>query len=228
MAAFDDTSAAYTSDPVVTNASVFASGRNMTPGTLQQRTPHARSRVSAEPEPDPSDTITLDSATIAPLEVEKTERVSARKFMTTKAALYRDGTLICDILTDCRDPFFGLFARIVVVMYDKDGCVIAKSNEIQCEERGNVFDLTRLSFGKERHIQSLPKDIALRATALDIWQNDDMRGGGEVLEKFERLQALSKAFVDQNDEIRGGGEILAKVDRFYALFRTFVDHICLD
>jgi len=183
-------------DPIIESASVAANSSavdDMTPGILHRRTSHAS---SVELDSDPSDIITLESAMVAPLEKEKTEKIAAGKSMTTKAILYRDGTLICDILTDCRDAFFGLCGIVVIVVYNEAGRAIAKSNEVRCETRGGVFDFTTPSSGRERHTLRFPEDIARRATGLDILQSEAPRAGGDPLDNIVRLQDHVRAFVE--------------------------------
>jgi len=196
MVAVNDTSADE-EGPVALSASATASSNavsDTTQSTLQRRTPHIGSAVL---DPDVPDTIALGSAMLAPLKLEKTEKLAINKSMTTKATLYRDGTLICDTLTECRDLYFGLTGILVIAVYDNAGHVLAKSDEMQCKTRGGLLDLFTPSSGRERHTLKFPEDIARRATTLDIRQNDDGRSGGDPVENLERLQGHMKAFVER-------------------------------
>jgi hypothetical protein len=91
--------------------------------------------------------------------------------MTTTATLYRDGTLICNVMTDCKDPFHGLWGRVLVMIIDKDSHAIGSSEPINCATRGGALDIFTPSSGQESFTQKIAEDVARRAVRLDIHQS---------------------------------------------------------
>jgi hypothetical protein len=107
-----------------------------------------------------------------PLQATRSQEVGARKTITTTAALYRDGTLLVNVFTDCQNHFYGLRGRVLVVVRDGDGHALGVSSEMCCETRGGLLDIFTPSSGRQTFSQKFSDDVSGRAVALDIWQSD--------------------------------------------------------
>lgn len=117
--------------------------------------------------------------------------------MTTRATLYRDGTLLCDVHTDCRNPTQGLRGRALLLVLDAAGRILARF-EVVCSTRGGLLDFFTESSGRETMRYSVAQDVAARAARLEVWQANK--------ENFEALEArilkVKARVVDALDVIR--------------------------
>jgi len=134
----------------------------------------------------------IDDVRVQAIQASRTDTVGEAKTMNTTATLYRDGTLICNVMTDCRDPLHGLWGRVLVTIIDRDSCAIGSSEPINCATRGGTLDLFTPSSGQETFVQRMAEDVARRAVRLDIHQSarEDMvhvRPDERVIKIFKRL-----------------------------------------
>jgi hypothetical protein len=105
------------------------------------------------------------------IEASRIDAVGYSKTMTTTATLYRDGTLVCKVFTDCQDPFHGLWGRVLIMIVDKDSHAIWKSEPFNCATRGGTLDVFTPSSGQESFTQTVPSEVARRAIRIDIHQS---------------------------------------------------------
>ncbi|KDQ57300.1 hypothetical protein JAAARDRAFT_194454 [Jaapia argillacea MUCL 33604] len=108
-----------------------------------------------------------------PVRALKRDRVGHEKEMTTEAALYRDGTLVANVFTDCDNDFHGLRGRVLIVALDGAGFAVGVSEVMRCTTRGGTLDIFTPSSGRETFIQKFPDDVAARVVSLDIYQAHD-------------------------------------------------------
>jgi len=156
-------------------------------------TPSDVERPSLPPGPDADLT---SNRTPGSVQAMKTEEVGTRKTMTTTVALYRDGTLIVNVFTDCENHFYGLRGRVLIIIRDKNGCAIGVSSEICCETRGGLLDIFTYSSGRETFSQKFLDDVGERAVGLDIWQSDGKSFGGtldQIVQVGQGAVAIAKA-----------------------------------
>ena len=139
---------------------------------------------------------TLPLPPTKPLEVHKSETVGSGKTMSTHATLYRDGTIFCEIYTDCDNPTHGLRGRALLLVLDRDERVLA-TFQIAATTRGGLLDFFTPSSGQETHTYSVTQEVAARAARLEVWQADEAQFGNVVkqVEKLTRAAAALGAVI---------------------------------
>ncbi|KDQ57299.1 hypothetical protein JAAARDRAFT_35937 [Jaapia argillacea MUCL 33604] len=111
--------------------------------------------------------------TTEPVRASKIDQVGYQKQMTTEATLYRDGTLVANVFTDCDNNWHGLRGRVLIVALDRAGAAVGVSEVMRCTTRGGIMDIFTPSSGRETFTQKFPDDVAARVVSLDIYQAHD-------------------------------------------------------